>query len=182
MQDVEAAWITLWDTEYSIAMECLGPSTRRHKLVWYEPCRDHGPHREKARCLPGAPLWSSVYYQERCSKERPQQRSTQAARNARFLSKRLSWWNPKLRRQEWHEKIYSSLNTDGTKLILQKNKIMERWAEHFDGVLNRSSINDKAIERLRQVSVNESFDVTQALREVQIAIRQLFSGNAPGSD
>ena len=60
------------------------------------------------------------------------------------------------------------LNTDGTKLILGKNKIMERWAEHFDGVLNRpSSINDKAIERQSQVPVNEPLEVTLTLEEVR---------------
>ena len=48
------------------------------------------------------------------------------------------------------------LSADGTKLISEKNKILESWAEHFDGVLNRpSSINDKAIEWLLQVPVNE---------------------------
>ena len=38
---------------------------------------------------------------------------------------------------------YPLLSADGTKHISEKNKIMERWAEHFDGILNRpSSIND----------------------------------------
>ena len=38
------------------------------------------------------------------------------------------------------------LSADGKKLITNKNKIVKRWAEHFDGVLNRpSSINDAAI-------------------------------------
>ena len=75
------------------------------------------------------------------------------------------------------------LSADGTKLISEKNKIMERWAEHFDGVLNRPSpINEKAIERLPRFPVNESLDVIPTLGEVQIAIRQLSSGKAPGSD
>ena len=61
------------------------------------------------------------------------------------------------------------LSADGTKLI-SENKILERWAEHFDGVLNRPSINDKAIEQLPQVPVNESLNVTPTQGEVQIAI------------
>ena len=32
-QDVEAVWITLCDTVYSTAMEFLGQSTGRHRLV-----------------------------------------------------------------------------------------------------------------------------------------------------
>ena len=83
------------------------------------------------------------------------------------------------------KEVYSSTSTnsslllrvDGTKLI-SKNKILERWTEHFDGVQNRpSSINDKAIERLPQVSVNKSFDVTPTLWEIQLS-----SSKAPGSD
>ena len=42
---------------------------KTQRLVWWEPCRDHGPHWEKARCRPGIFPQSSVYYQERRSKE-----------------------------------------------------------------------------------------------------------------
>ena len=63
------------------------------------------------------------------------------------------------------------LSADGTKLISQKNKILEKWVEHFDVVLNSpSSINDKAIEWLPQVPVNESLDVIPTLEEVQISV------------
>ena len=34
-QDVEAAWITLRDTVYSTAVECLGPSARRNR-EWFD--------------------------------------------------------------------------------------------------------------------------------------------------
>ena len=41
------------------------------------------------------------------------------------------------------------LSADGTSLLTDKEAILKRWAEHFDGVLNRpSSINDEAINRL----------------------------------
>ena len=75
------------------------------------------------------------------------------------------------------------LSTDRTKLILEKNEILQKRAKCFDGVLNRpSSINNKAIEWVLQVPVNESLDVTLKLEEVQIDIRQLSSCKAPGSD
>ena len=36
-------------------------------------------------------------------------------------------------------------SADGTSLLTDKEAILERWAEHFDSVLNRhSSINDDA--------------------------------------
>ena len=73
------------------------------------------------------------------------------------------------------------LSADGIKLI-EKKKILERWAEHYDGVLNRPSAINKAVERLLQVPVNESFNVPPILREVQIAICQVSSSKIPGSD
>ena len=43
------------------------------------------------------------------------------------------------------------LSADGTSLLTDKEAILKRWAEHFDGVLNwSSSINDEAINRLPQ--------------------------------
>ena len=41
------------------------------------------------------------------------------------------------------------LSADGTSLLIDKEAILKRWAEHFVSVLNRpSSINDDAINRL----------------------------------
>ena len=44
------------------------------------------------------------------------------------------------------------------------------------------TINNKAIEQLLQVPVNESLDVSPTLGKVQVAIHQLSSGKAPRSD
>ncbi len=75
------------------------------------------------------------------------------------------------------------LSADGSTLITEKEKILERWAEHFHNVLNRpSSINDDAINRLPQVTINEALDDPPTLQETQKAIFQLSSGKAPGSD
>ena len=46
------------------------------------------------------------------------------------------------------------LSADGTSLLTDKEAILKRWAEHFDGVLNRpSSINNESINRLPQLNV-----------------------------
>ena len=75
------------------------------------------------------------------------------------------------------------LSADGTKLITDKNEIVERWAEHFDGELNRrSSINDSAIQSLTQVAINPELDIPPSEDEVATAIKQMSSGKAPGSD
>ena len=75
------------------------------------------------------------------------------------------------------------LSADGTSLLTDKGAILKRWAEHFDGVLNRpSSINDEAINRLPQVECNPLLDELPTVSETLKAIKLLSSGKAPGSD
>ena len=75
------------------------------------------------------------------------------------------------------------LSADGTSLLTDKEAILKRWAEHFDGVLNRpSSINDEAINRLPQVECNPLLDELPTVSETVKAIKLLTSGKAPGSD
>ena len=75
------------------------------------------------------------------------------------------------------------LSADGTSLLTDKEAILKRWAEHFDGVLNRpSSINDEAINRLPQVECNPMLDELPTVSETVKAIKRLSSGKAPGSD
>ena len=63
------------------------------------------------------------------------------------------------------------LNADRTSLLTDKEAILERWAEHFDCVLNRpSSINDEAINRLPQVECNPLLDELPTVSETVKAI------------
>ena len=58
------------------------------------------------------------------------------------------------------------LSADGSSLLTDKVAILKRWAEHFDGVLNRpSSINDEAINRLPQVECNPQLDELPTISE-----------------
>ncbi|BHF85824.1 hypothetical protein SprV_1002899700 [Sparganum proliferum] len=72
---------------------------------------------------------------------------------------------------------------DGSALLTEKTQILQRWAEHFPGVLNRpSAISDTAIACLPQVETNAGFDLPPSLKETIRAVQQLSSGKAPGSD
>ena len=74
-------------------------------------------------------------------------------------------------------------SADGTSLLTDKEAILKRWAEHFDGVLNQpSSINDEAINRLPRVECNPLLDELPTVSETVKAIKLLTSGKAPGSD
>nr|VZI35619.1 unnamed protein product [Spirometra erinaceieuropaei] len=74
------------------------------------------------------------------------------------------------------------LSADGNTLLTEKTQILQRWAGHFRGVLNRPSvISDAAIERLPQVETNVYLDLPPSLQETIRAVQQLSSGKAPGS-
>ena len=65
------------------------------------------------------------------------------------------------------------LSDDGCTLITDKDleKVLERWAEHFNSVLNRPSVNkDEAIDMLPQVPVEETMDAIPTLEEIQKAV------------
>nr|VZI49773.1 unnamed protein product [Spirometra erinaceieuropaei] len=77
----------------------------------------------------------------------------------------------------------SLLSADGSILLTEKTQILQRWAEHFRGVLNRPSvISDAAIARLPQVETNVDLDLQPSLQETIRAVQQLSSRKAPGSD
>ena len=74
-------------------------------------------------------------------------------------------------------------SADGNSRLTDNEAILKRWAEHFDGVLNRpSSINDEAINRLPQEECNPLLDELPTVSETMKAIKLLLSSNAPGSD
>ncbi|BHF75605.1 hypothetical protein SprV_0501870100 [Sparganum proliferum] len=75
------------------------------------------------------------------------------------------------------------LSADGSTLLTEKTQILQRWTEHFRGVLNRpSAISDVAIDRLPQVETNADLDIPPSLQENIRAVQQLSCGKAPGSD
>ncbi|BHF69960.1 hypothetical protein SprV_0301300700 [Sparganum proliferum] len=68
-------------------------------------------------------------------------------------------------------------NADGSTLLTEKTQILQRWTEHFRGVLNRPfTISDAAIDRLPQVETNVDLDLPPSLQETIRAVQQLSSG------
>nr|VZI34572.1 unnamed protein product [Spirometra erinaceieuropaei] len=58
------------------------------------------------------------------------------------------------------------LSADGNTLLTEKTQILQRWAEHFRGVLNRPSvISHAAIDRLPKVETNVDFDLSHLSRK-----------------
>ncbi|BHF80036.1 hypothetical protein SprV_0702316500 [Sparganum proliferum] len=75
------------------------------------------------------------------------------------------------------------LSANDNTLLTEKTQILQRWVEHFRGVLNRpSTISDAAIARLPQVETNADFDFPPSLQETIRAVKQLSGAKASGSD
>jgi hypothetical protein len=68
-------------------------------------------------------------------------------------------------------------------MINEKEKILDRWAEHLEIKLNcPAAINDTTIARLPQIELNSNLDASPSEAEVSKAIRQLSGGKAHGDD
>ena len=72
---------------------------------------------------------------------------------------------------------------DGKSVITDPDKILDRWVEHFDGVLNQPSNFDTTIlDEIPQWETNSKLNDQPTLEEVEKSIKQLASGKAPGAD
>ena len=81
-----------------------------------------------------------------------------------------------------HKSSQSVKSKDGV-LLTEPSKVLDRWAEHFNGVLNQDSDFDRTVlDDLPQYPVKQSLDDLPTLEEVIKAIGELSSGKAPGQD
>ena len=80
-------------------------------------------------------------------------------------------------------KASPSVRTKDGVLINEPPKVLDRWAEHFMGVLNQDSEFDMSVlGEIPQRAVNSSLDAVPTLEEVLSSIKQLSSGKSPGED
>ena len=62
-------------------------------------------------------------------------------------------------------------------------QVLDRWSEHFNGVLNLDSQFDMSVlDEIPEYVTNESLTDPPTLEEVSVSIKQLTSGKAPGAD
>jgi hypothetical protein len=81
-----------------------------------------------------------------------------------------------------HKASQAVKSKDGI-LLTEPPKVLNRWAEHFERVLNQESNFDMSLlGELPQYEVNGGLDDIPTLEEVQACIKQLSSGKAPGDD
>ena len=75
------------------------------------------------------------------------------------------------------------LSTDGSALIKDQEGLRNRWAEHFNTLLNRpSTVCPSAIDQIPQQPVMEELDIPPTRAEITKAIGQMNSDRASGKD
>ncbi|BHF85591.1 hypothetical protein SprV_1002876000 [Sparganum proliferum] len=192
---VENRWCQLRDTVQSTALAILGRARRQHQ-DWFddndavisnllaEKNRLHKAYVDH----PTADNKAAFYRSRRQLQQRL--REMQDAWTARKAEEIQGYAD----RNEWKnffsaiKAVYGPptkgtaplLSADGSTLLTEKTQILQRWAEHFRGVLNRpSAISDAAIDRLPQVETNADLDLPSSLQEAIRAVQQLSSGKHP---
>ena len=197
--DVEKDWEALRDLVYSCATGVIGPVVKRHK-DWFDEndteIRKLLDEKSKAHlaCVgdPGCDVKKATFRSIRGKVQcelRKMQDSWLSARadeiqgyadrndSKNFYSALKAIYGPSASSSP------TLLSSDGSTLLTDQDKVLERWADHFNSVLNRpSNINDEAISILPQVPINEDMDRPPDIDEVSKAAEQLSCGKAPGKD
>ena len=173
-EDVDESWTVFRDTAHSSAMDSLEPVSRKHQ-DWFD---------ENDNEIQGL-------LEEKHQKHKVYLRNTSSVQT-RLRDMQDSWLRKKADEIQSFadrkdlKKFFDVLKTvygpqssgttplisaDETSLPTDKEAILKRLAEHFDGVLNRpSSINDEAINRPPQVECNPLLDELPTVSETVKAI------------
>lgn len=74
-------------------------------------------------------------------------------------------------------------SADGSRLITDNKEILDRWAEHYQQLLNRSNPSDPTVfENLPELPIIEDLDNFPTRQEVHMAIISLKNNKAAGPD
>nr|VZI46777.1 unnamed protein product [Spirometra erinaceieuropaei] len=176
---VENRWCQLRDTVQSTALAVLGRARRQHQ-DWFddndvvisnllaEKNRLHKAYVDHPTDATKAAFYRSRRQLQQRMREMQDAWTARKAEEIQGYADRNEWKN-------YFSAIKSAygpptkgtaplLSADGSTLLTEKTQILQRWAEHFRGVLNSpSTISDTAIERLPQVETNVDLDLPYSL-------------------
>ncbi|XP_076044760.1 uncharacterized protein LOC143027364 [Oratosquilla oratoria] len=196
---IEDQWASFRDTVHSAALESLGPVTRNHQ-DWFDENNAEIQKllEEKHRLL------RAHQNDPSCTAKKAAFTKIRSKMQTKLRHMHDFWLSAKAYEIRGYgdrhdtKRFYDALkavygpqssvsspllSTDGSTLLTEKKLILERWAEHFNNVLNRpAQINDEAIARLPQVPTNNDLDDPPSEDEICQAIKQMSTGKAPGSD
>ncbi|KAK3509681.1 hypothetical protein QTP70_008422 [Hemibagrus guttatus] len=74
-------------------------------------------------------------------------------------------------------------SADGQEIFSDKKRVLERWSEHFQKLLNvPGEIEPEALDNIQQRTIKTCLDETPSMDETMKAIMGLKDGKAPGGD
>ena len=187
------SWTVFRDTVHSSAMDSLGPVSRKHQ-DWFDEndkeiqgllVEKHQKHKAYLRNI--SSVSSKTAYSNICKTVQTRLRDMQDS----WLRKKadeIQFFADRKDMKKFFDALKTVygpqssgttplLNADGTSILIDKEAILKRWAEH-----RPPSINDEAINRLPQVECNPLLDELPTVSETVKVIKLLSSGKAPGSD
>ena len=198
-ENVEESWKSFKDTIYQTSADLLGFPRRKHQ-DWFNENDE-----EVSDLIKDMHESHLAYMNDKSSttaKIKYYRIKHEVQKRLRQL--RENWWKTKaeeLQRasdtknfQEFYRKlkeVYGPsskatsplLANDGETLLVDDEKILQRWVEHFNEVLNRpSSADADVIQSIPQRSIINELDICPSLSEVKSAIKKLCNGKAPGMD
>ncbi|CAI9725578.1 Hypothetical predicted protein [Octopus vulgaris] len=181
---IDEQWESFRDTVHSIALETLGQITRNHQDWFDENDQEIQKLLEEKRRLLRAHQNDTT-----CTAKKAAFNNIRSTVQAKLRLMQDAWLSAKADEIQGYadkhdtKKFYEALkavygpqfsfgstpllSSDGTSLLTNKRLILERWAEHFNIVLNRpAQINEEAIARLPQVLTNHELAVPPAVEEI----------------
>ena len=192
-------WLSLSTAIYSAAAAAVGPQVRKHK-DWFDE-----QDKDISKLLDDLHRSHEGWIGSKCDSVRKDvYLQTKRTVQRKLRAMKESWWASKAAELQgaadkhdlrgFYENlrhIYGPCNTgvspvlasDGATLLTERGAILERWAEHFNSVLNRRSCFDPTvIDELPLFSAAEWLDAVPTPEETASAVKQLVNGKAPGED
>ncbi|CAI9714921.1 Hypothetical predicted protein [Octopus vulgaris] len=180
---IDEQWESFRDMVHSIALDTLGQVTRNHQ-VWFDENDQEiqnlleEKHQNDTTCTAKKAAFNNIRSTVQAKLRLVQDAwlSAKADEIQGYADKRdTKKFYEALKAVYGLQSSFGSttlLSSDGTSVLTNKRLILERWAEHFNIVLNRpAQINEEAIARLPQVPTNHELAVPPAVKEMELVMK-----------
>lgn len=199
LNDLDSKWCSLRDTVYDTSKEVLGIRKKKHQ-DWFDD-NDEIIGNLLASLRNRHQVWLADKSDRR--KAEAYQSIRKSVRSS-LGAMRDAWWDKKARElqaaSDQHDMrtFYAGLRqifgpeisgiaplrtVDGSRLLHDRDEILERWASHFSSVLNQPSrISQQAIDEIPQMPTISQMSDLPSNSEVGKAIAKMSDGKSPGAD
>ena len=197
-EDIESSWKDLKDVMYETSLNALG-FPKKKSQDWFDE-----NDKETSDIIDSMHLAHKRYMSNKsCKAAKNNYVLTKRSAQKHLRALKEKWWHTKAKElqsaadsnntQAFYKglkAVYGPqtrgasplLSSDGKRLLVDEDKIMERWVEHYNEVLNRTStVNMDVINSIAQREVIQEMDLLPTATEVKKAIKILRRGK-PGKD